>query len=58
MGTTTLPARRRPTVRPATPSTALPIPTDGIWYSFWPVVRLADGTLRKGPAAEVVGRWR
>ena len=25
---------------------------------WWPVVKMADGTLRKGPYAEIVGRWK
>ena len=29
----------------------------GIPYGFWPVVKMSDGTYRKGPFAEVVGRW-
>jgi hypothetical protein len=29
----------------------------GIPYGFWPVVKMSDGTYRKGPFAEIVGRW-
>jgi hypothetical protein len=29
----------------------------GRYPGFWPVVAMSDGTLRKGPTAEVVGRW-
>lgn len=25
---------------------------------FWPTIRMNDGTYRKGPQAEIVGRWR
>ena len=25
---------------------------------LWPVVKMADGTYRMGPRAEIVGRWR
>ena len=25
---------------------------------WWPVVKMKDGSLRKGPYAEIVGRWR
>ena len=25
---------------------------------WWPVVKMSDGSLRKGPYAEIVGRWR
>ena len=25
---------------------------------WWPVVKMADGTLRKGPYAEIIGRWK
>ncbi len=24
---------------------------------WWPPVRMSDGTVRKGPYAEIVGRW-
>ena len=24
---------------------------------FWPLIRMSDGTFRKGPKAEIVGRW-
>jgi len=29
----------------------------GMARGFWPVVRMSDGTYRKGPSAEIVGWW-
>jgi hypothetical protein len=29
----------------------------GTAYGFWPVVKMSDGTYRKGPFAEIVGWW-
>jgi hypothetical protein len=26
-------------------------------HGFWPVVKMSDGTYRKGPYAEIIGRW-
>ena len=31
---------------------------DKIDYQFWPIIKMEDGTIRKGYNAEIVGRWK
>jgi len=27
-------------------------------YQFWPIIHMTSGEIRKGPLAEIVGRWK